>query len=648
VYHNLNKNDVAFSYLQQSLSLNKKYFPSEKNPDRAIAYKIWGNVLESQEDIPGALQQYHQSIRTLVASFTDTSVYSNPTTFNGVFAANILFESLVAKALLFEKWYTTNKNIHTLEAAVNTYESAFKLTEYMQRSYDTDEARLVLNKKKHAIHNNPISICIQLYEVTGNKKMLEKAFYFDELNKASVLNENLAMLETKKSSGIPVALLDEEKKLKQKVTSLLLKAAQTANDSAMLQLQNQVRDDEIQLNKIYEQLATYPAYKKLQHEGVITPAMIQKNLNNHSMVLAYHIGNNEITCFWFKQKEWNYFISPVNDSFFNALEQHVSACRSPAAGNTVTDAAAFIYQKLLQPVAAALTGINNLVVIPDDELHQLPFESLIKKEGSPLCNEYSFSYNYSGKLLFRKQQPNQPLQHSTLAMAPFANDSSARFSRLRFSGPEIEQLDGTLLLNRQATKEKFLQLLPHYQVVHFATHASAGNDSSRQSYIAFNNTLADATTAYLYSEEIANLDMDSVQLVYLSACETGYGQLVKGEGIMSLSRAFAYAGCPDIITSLWQADDAATAEITKQFYHYYYKGYPVAKALQQAKKDYLNNPAIDKRKKTPFYWAHLVFVGQQQPAKEKRKNILPVIGIVLIVLVFIPRFIKRKKSTVIQ
>jgi CHAT domain-containing protein len=647
VYYNLEKNDSALAYLQRSLALNKKYFPSEKNPDRAIACKIWGDVLESQQDIPGALHQYHLAIQTLVSQFTDTSIYNNPNSFGGVFAANILFETLVAKAVLFEKWYALNNDISNLQAAVNTYESVFKLTGYMQQSYDTDEARLLLNKKKYAIHDNPIRLCIQLYRATGNKKMLEKAFYFDELNKASVLNENLALLETKKNSGIPVALLDEEKSLKQKVTALLLKTAQTNNETVLMQLQNQVRDNEIRLNKIYEQLATYPAYEKTQQESAINPADIQGNLDKQSMVLAYHMANNEITCFWFKKKEWGYFVSPVNDSFFNALEQHVTACRSPEAGNSITNAV-FIYQKLMQPATAALAGINNLVIIPDDELHQLPFESLVAKGDRPLGTLYSFSYNYSGKLLFRKQKQDKRLQHTTLALAPFAGDSTARFSRLRFSGSEIAQLDGKLLLNRQATKENFLQLLPHYRVLHFATHASAGNDSAHQSYIAFNNTGTDSSAAYLYSDEITNLDMDSVQLAYLSACETGYGQLVRGEGMMSLSRAFAYAGCPDIITSLWQADDAATSEITKQFYLYYYKGYPVAKALQQAKIDYLDNPAIDKRKKTPFYWAHLVFVGQQAPTKERRRNLLPVIGITFILLILLPRFIKKRKAVTVQ
>ena len=72
----------------------------------------------------------------------------------------------------------------------------------------------------------------------------------------------------------------------------------------------------------------------------------------------------------------------------------------------------------------------------------------------------------------------------------------------------------------------------------------------------------------LYAPEISNLKLDSTQLVILSACETGTGQLVKGEGLMSLSRAFAYAGCPDIITSLWKAEDKTTAFLTQQLHYY--------------------------------------------------------------------------------
>ena len=82
---------------------------------------------------------------------------------------------------------------------------------------------------------------------------------------------------------------------------------------------------------------------------------------------------------------------------------------------------------------------------------------------------------------------------------------------------------------------------------------------------------------------------------------------------MSLSRAFAYAGCPNIITSLWKAEDKTTAFITQRLHYYLDKHYSKDRALQQAKLDLLNNTEIDPRFKSPVYWAHLIFIGNYEP-----------------------------------
>lgn len=639
----LGRYDSSLVYLQESLAKNREYYPSGKNPGLAITYKLWGRMLEAQHHTGEALRQYHNSVLALASGFSDTSIYSNPTGYTGIFAANTLLESLTVKASAFEQWYHEDKNTLKLEAAVNTYRSVFELAAYMEKSYDTDEARLLLNKRKYAIHDNPIRLCVQLYHITGEKKYLEQAFYFDEQNKASVLNENLMLLRSRKTAGLPSALLAQEKSLKQKITALLLKAVQPADEATVNSIQSQVLDQEIELNKLYKKLAAYPAYVKMNEQDQnLSPLQVQQKLDGHTMALAFHLGENSITCFWFTQKEWNCFVTPLNDSFPKILQQQVSACRSPGAGNS-RETAVYLFSKLLAPLGNKLQGITSLAIVPDDELHQLPFETLVNEKGETLATLYNFCYNYSCNLLFRSAPRPKPVRTATLAMAPFAHESTSNFAQLVHSAEEIEGLEGKKLLDREAGKAAFLQWLPGYRVVHLATHATAGNSNTAQSYVAFNG--ADSAARYLYREEIVNLDMDSVQLLYLSACETGYGRLVKGEGMMSLSRAFAYAGCPDVITSLWQADDAATAIITKSFYRYYFNGDDPPLSLQKAKKDYLEDPAIDNRKKTPFYWAHLVFVGQEAPPGKNRMARLPFItaGIVALVLGLL-FFIQQQKS----
>jgi CHAT domain-containing protein len=104
--------------------------------------------------------------------------------------------------------------------------------------------------------------------------------------------------------------------------------------------------------------------------------------------------------------------------------------------------------------------------------------------------------------------------------------------------------------------------------------------------------------------------MNATKLVIISACETGQGELVSNEGVISLARAFAYAGCASTVNSLWKADDKATSDILRQFHIYLQKGYTKSRALQQAKLDYLHSDALNK---SPAYWAHLILIGNTEP-----------------------------------
>ncbi len=127
-------------------------------------------------------------------------------------------------------------------------------------------------------------------------------------------------------------------------------------------------------------------------------------------------------------------------------------------------------------------------------------------------------------------------------------------------------------------------------------------------------------TAYrLYQQEIYHLDMSHTQLAILSACETGTGQLVDGEGIISLSRAFAYAGCK-VPSPL--CGPLMTSHLPSSLKNYTLtskKGFPLDKSLQQAKLNYLNQDTIALRLKRPLYWANFILMGDARHCRGKDK-----------------------------
>jgi CHAT domain-containing protein len=205
---------------------------------------------------------------------------------------------------------------------------------------------------------------------------------------------------------------------------------------------------------------------------------------------------------------------------------------------------------------------------------------------------------------------------SKLGMAPFdeqilpVGKPTNEWALLPASKEEIGTLHGTSLFNKAATKQRFITLAHNFNIIHLATHAYANDKDPNKSFIAFYPANPDSAMGYkLYQPEIYNLKLDKTRLVILSACESGVGELIKGEGLMSLSRAFSYAGCDNIITSMWKADDRSTAYISGKLHYYLQNGYSISTALKKAKLDYLDDDAISPAKKLPGYWAHMRLIG---------------------------------------
>jgi CHAT domain-containing protein len=108
------------------------------------------------------------------------------------------------------------------------------------------------------------------------------------------------------------------------------------------------------------------------------------------------------------------------------------------------------------------------------------------------------------------------------------------------------------------------------------------------------------------------LDLHEAHLVFLSACDTHSGNILSSEGLISLSRAFTYAGCPNIVGSIWKAEDKVVAYISHRFYENLRNGFSMAKALQLAKVELLQDPTMAQYNH-PYFWSNLVFIGGLSP-----------------------------------
>ncbi len=135
-------------------------------------------------------------------------------------------------------------------------------------------------------------------------------------------------------------------------------------------------------------------------------------------------------------------------------------------------------------------------------------------------------------------------------------------------------------------------------------------------------------------------------MVVLSACNTGYGKIQKGEGVRSLGYAFAYAGVPSVVISHWQVDDKSTSLLMQDFYKYLAKGNKKSDALRMAKLNLLNHANTGYA--NPYYWSAFVTYGNDLPLTSKSYlsdnlfSILIAIGMLLMALLFLWRRNQRR------
>lgn len=637
VYSAQGETDSSDLYFHKALTENLKWNGHRPNIAYGLILKYQADDLVRQKKPEESLPLYQQAISQFDNGFTEKEIYKNPVQFRGIFSYINLFNTLTAKANALEQVYQEKKDITLLEASLQTYQSAFALASYVERTYNSDESRLFLGRIKYTVHSKPIEIGLLLYQISKQRKFLEDVYLFDQQNKATTLSLNVQDNELRNNAGPLQDLLRQELAFKSIITRHSLRAGSITDSAQLSRLNATIRDNEIELGKIQDQLNANPSWQQRRAvNNIPSVSELQKKLDNTTALLSFHLSENELLTLFITSSQFEFRRTPVNKKFFAGIETFRSALQNTRGEQRYKGTAASneLYKTIFSPIQYRLARIKRLIVIPDDELNYIPLEALEDEKGGYLVEKFAIQYQYSTALLGNEDYTNK--KYRTLAFAPFTSgsvvDSAGNtLTNLPASRDEVSKLEGEIFIDSAATKENFLRRANHFEIIHLATHATVNNKEPMRSFITFSPVSHDNK---LYSEEIYDLNLDSANLILLSACETGSGQLVKGEGLMSLSRAFAYAGCPNIITSLWKAEDKTTAFITQRLHHYLDQKHSKVESLQLAKLDLLRSKEIDPRFKTPNYWAHLLFIGNYEPDHEKNNWWGVAIGIIAILLLY--------------
>lgn len=192
-----------------------------------------------------------------------------------------------------------------------------------------------------------------------------------------------------------------------------------------------------------------------------------------------------------------------------------------------------------------------------------------------------------------------------------------KLHRLEASGQEVNGIaklyepdEVTLYLRQAATEEnvKGSSDLGTARRIHFATHGVMSERQPQYSGLVLTLDEDPQEDGLLQVYEIFNLKLNA-DLVVLSACETGLGKEVKGEGIIGLTRAFLYAGTPSVVVSLWPVVDRSTARLMAKFYEELNQRPDKAEALRRAKLEMIKAGG---RSAHPFHWAPFILIGERK------------------------------------
>ena len=624
-YFHMGDNKEALKNLIKSYNLKKSIY-KYKHPNIATTLIAIGDVYNKIDDKKNALINYQKSIVDLCLNFNDSTGISNPK-----------LELISDKAELLialRKKATTLAKLNKTEVALETYLLSIDLNESIGYQHSDLESRNFQYQETKAIYEKAIELAYQLYEQSKQHHYLEIAFQIAERSKSSLLVQSLQDTKAHYIGGVPLALIEKEKELTIEISfyeNKLFKTKNEADKSKMEQALFHKRED---LDKLIDQLEKdYPKYYEEKYSrNEILIADVQQQQDSNQVFIEYFYGTdayymiaiNNTTAKIVKQQNSadlenniHRFLSSVNSN------QHFE--HGEETYNSYSSAAYYLYQQLLEPLHN-ITKEKQLSISRDGILSYIPFEALLYEKPNALADyrkaaylikKHSIHYAFSAGLNYKNNSQQGNYNTSFAGYAPDYGKGSLQ--KLHWNHEEVNNaahiFDGNAFTGDHANKAHFMTHKNESQILHLAMHANADSINPMHSRLLFGEK---SEKESLYAYELCNMDIAS-ELVVLSACETGAGQLINGEGVMSLARSFFYAGCPSVIMSQWQLDDRTSTEIMQYFYQYLDDGKNKSEALQLAKLDFINKSGPIKA--NPVYWASIVSVGNPRPIKNSSSKV---------------------------
>ncbi len=621
-------------------------------------------ILSSKGRNLSLLQQFEEAEEAFQSALYALN-YHSTNKFDNTQSLQTLITTLVETGKLYRRWSLNHGDKSKLRLALDYFREAQAAVTHYARRFDPI-SKFEFTKLARSAYVGRMQCELHLYEATDSLHYKLGAFASAEAIRSPLLYHALQRSEALHTSDIEPELLQQEQELRMKMTYLEkqkyveMDLGERSADSTLQVVTAHLLQYNAEYQSLQQELEQkYPKYLAARYgQQTVSTEKIQKELLEPNQTLVeYLLTDSSIYIFLLQKEDYQLMVVPHQDEITPLVERmtkdglysyHSASVdrRSPQLEEesifNYTEAAVKLYQKLWAPIEDQVT--ERVIIIPDQALANLPFETLLAKDPPRygkiplydfLLKKHSISYGNSATLLHQtiQSQKTRATVKPFLGIAPFSeaeagialkeeeNQSPLGIQRdslgsLINSAKEVLEISrlfqGDTWLGSSGTKARFVEESSKYKILHLSTHGKANHRMGDFAYLAFQQEGASSGFIKLYAKDIYNLRLQA-DLVVLSACETGLGRLRQGEGVISLARAFTYAGARSIINTLWAVDDESTATLMIAFYEQLIKGVPKDVALQRAKLSYLQQLAGKPEKLAPFYWAPSILIGEVSP-----------------------------------
>jgi CHAT domain-containing protein len=579
---------------------------------------------------------------------------------------------LVKSKFLTEYSRDLPDNKDFLTASLQGYELAATLSNRLRDEYEDPDDKLFLSGNGSLYLQDALNCAFDLWRKTGDQQYISRAFHLMETCKFQLLLEFFRKSRVPGSADVNKDSVKRWDDLRRRCTELdyLLALPGLSPDSLRL-YQTELVELRIQQRSIQDSLeASSRLFKTVYgQQSTIALDSLRTLIPKNAAILSYSLADSAIYTIMVNAEEITFRQTELPLYFSDSISQWLQLCRKPVEDDRETSEFGrlgySLYDVLLKPEVERLSGTNRLLLIPDGILGNLPFEALLTEPPSPKSSNFSklpflvrkFSCYYAASAtLWCDQQSVQfgalPIECLGLAWGKDSVDSlpgiRGKIQGLEGTERELETLQdliqGKFLIAGQATEASFKAWASKYGILHLALHARATEADPQILFPSGGNSKEDGI---LHFHELFPLDLHA-RLAVLSACETGRGKLIQGEGIQSISSGFAAAGIPSLIMSLWEVDDKAGSAIIRSFYEGIGSGKTIDESMQLAKLQYLENARGNKA--APYYWSAFVPMGNMAPlhikAPDSHSWWMVLAGGVLCLCIFISIriYVKNRKS----